>query len=117
MQTQEVALQRGNDRLRALAGGNAAIALGESGPGLPRPRGHDDAVLTLAFAFDSQLLASGSDDKTIKLWNLATRKERATLRGHEKGVTSLAFSADGKTLASAGIDRMISRFTCGAFRQ
>ena len=50
---------------------------------------------------------SGSRDKTIKLWDLATGKEQATLKGHKDKVYSVAFSPDGKTLASGSQDSLI----------
>jgi WD40 repeat protein len=56
----------------------------------------------VAFSPDGKTLASGSDDNTIKLWDVATGKEQATLKGHTAWVASVAFSPDGKTLASGG---------------
>ncbi|MBO0701132.1 MAG: WD40 repeat domain-containing protein, partial [Zavarzinella sp.] len=64
-------------------------------------RGHTDSVFALAFSPDGKILASGSFDKTIKLWDVASGKEIRTLSGHTKQVVSLAFSPDGKRLASA----------------
>jgi RNA polymerase sigma factor (sigma-70 family) len=64
-------------------------------------RGHTDSVFALAFSPYGKVLASGSFDKTIKLWDVATGKEIRTLSGHTKQVVSLAFSPDGKRLASA----------------
>jgi WD40 repeat protein len=64
-------------------------------------------VWCLAFSPDGKLLASGSSDRTIKLWDVATGKERATLRGHAGEVSSVCFSPDGKVLASGGDDRTI----------
>jgi WD40 repeat protein len=49
---------------------------------------------------DSKTLASGSDDTTVKLWDLKTGKERITLHGHRAGLVAVSFSADGTTLAS-----------------
>ncbi len=64
-------------------------------------------VWSVAFSPDGQMLASGSDDKTIKLWDLQTGLEIATLSGHDSYVQSLAFSPDGKTLVSGGYDTKV----------
>ncbi len=45
-------------------------------------------------------LASGSYDRTVKLWSVESQKEVSTLRGHVDYVWSVAFSPDGKYLAS-----------------
>jgi len=57
-------------------------------------------VTDLAFSPDGKLLASASNDVTIKLWNVATGNLLQTLLGHSKPATSLAFSPDDATLAS-----------------
>ncbi|MBE8988931.1 hypothetical protein IQ275_17430 [Nostoc sp. LEGE 12450] len=72
-----------------------------------RLQGHDSSVNSVSFSADGKTLASGSDDKTIKLWNLETGKEIHTLKGHDSSVTSVSFSADGKTLASGSYDKTI----------
>ena len=52
-------------------------------------------------------MASGSDDKTIKFWNLETGAKINELNKHILPVYSLAFSPDGKTLASGSQDKAI----------
>ncbi len=58
------------------------------------------SVLTLAFSPDSETLASGSRDTTIRLWNTKTTHHKVTLTGHSGWVTTVVFSSDGKTIAS-----------------
>ena len=48
---------------------------------------------------DGKTLASGSIDKTVKLWDAATGKLLASLQGYAGEVWSVAWSPDGKTLA------------------
>jgi len=58
-------------------------------------------------------LVSGSDDKTIKLWNVETGKEIRTLKGHDELVISVNFSPDGKTLVSGSYDKTIKLWNLG----
>ncbi|MEG4057666.1 MULTISPECIES: AAA-like domain-containing protein [unclassified Microcoleus] len=73
--------------------------------------GHSNEVYSVVFSRDGLTLASASDDKTIKLWNLQAGKEIKTLTGHSSRVLSLAFSPDGLTLASASDDKTIKLWT------
>jgi eukaryotic-like serine/threonine-protein kinase len=67
---------------------------------------HVGAVSALALSADGQALATGAFG-SIKLWNVAERRERTALSGHERWVTGLAFLDDGKALASTGLDRSV----------
>ena len=69
--------------------------------------GHASEVTSVMFSPDGKTLASGSNDKTIKLWDVKTGIEKMSLVGHSSEVTSVMFSPDGKTLASGGNDKTI----------
>jgi WD40 repeat protein/predicted Ser/Thr protein kinase len=69
--------------------------------------GHAWAVLTAAFSPDGQILATGSDDNTIKLWEVNTGQLICTLVGHSWSVVAVAFTADGETLLSGSCDKTV----------
>ncbi len=69
--------------------------------------GHTYSINSIAFSPDGHLLASGSDDKNIKLWDPQTGKPLQTLTGHTDTIRSVAFSPDGHLLASGCYDNTI----------
>lgn len=68
---------------------------------------HDKDINALALSPNDAILASASQDKTIKLWDSRTLKAIGVLRGHKRGVWSLDFSPLDRCLVSGGADRSI----------
>ncbi len=73
------------------------------------PAGHVNNVTCLAFDPTGTLLASGSHDSTVRIWNVANRTTIAVLRGHTQNtaVNALAFTPDGQRLVSGGQDGQV----------
>lgn len=69
--------------------------------------GHEGAVTSLAISPDGRYLASGSDDLTIKLWDIGTGRAIKTLVGHMARIDALAFSNESTVLMSGGADRTV----------
>jgi WD40 repeat protein len=68
---------------------------------------HTGAVAAVAISPDGKLLASGSLDKTIKLWSLPGGALIKTLSGHTANVRAVAISPDSTLLISGGEDKII----------
>jgi len=118
-----------------LAGWTTSLALAEQPlvqkSSAPEPlqtlTGHDGAVRSVAFSADGKTLASGSFDKTAKVWDVATGQKLATLRGHGDahvgganpmpGINSVTFAADGKILATGGLDGTVKLWDVAAKKE
>jgi hypothetical protein len=138
---QEVRLRPGNYRLRASKDGHTVreelvtvlrgdrqvvrVTRESGGPAAPAappaagPRfvGHTGPVRCLAFAAGGRLALSGGDDRTVRLWEVATGVERHRFAGHTDAVTAVASSEDGRRAASGGADRTVRLWDVGTGQQ
>jgi WD40 repeat protein len=69
--------------------------------------GHSATINSLDFSPDGSLLATGSNDGTVKIWNVQTGGLIRTLEGHSGPVNSVIFSPDGELLASGSSDNTV----------
>ncbi|RJE26741.1 NACHT domain protein, partial [Aspergillus sclerotialis] len=69
--------------------------------------GHSGIVNSVTFSPNGRLLASGSSDRTVRLWDPAAGVLQQTLEGHALPVSSVAFSPDGRLLASGSDDKTV----------
>jgi hypothetical protein len=85
-------------------------------PSLPTPHtltGHTNTVYNVTFNRNGNLLASGSADQTVRLWQTTDGSQVRELTGHTDSVRGIAFSPDGRLLASASDDRTIRLWKVG----
>lgn len=69
--------------------------------------GHEGTVKCLVFTPDGQRLITGSDDQTIRVWDIATGQQLLSLAGHTSAIKRLVIKSDGLTLVSASDDQTI----------
>jgi WD40 repeat protein len=66
--------------------------------------GHTNVVTTVAFSQDGKFLLSGSRDKTLKVWNLSTKRLDRTLTGSRSGIAAVAVSPDGQFFVDGNLN-------------
>jgi serine/threonine protein kinase len=113
---QSVALAPVPGPLLALSGSNDGSVVGWNADRDDKPwtlGQHGAEVHTVAFSADGKWAASGSGgkapprretDRSIRIWDVAERRETAILPGNPSWVTSVAFAPDGQRLLSGGVD-------------
>jgi WD40 repeat protein/serine/threonine protein kinase len=79
--------------------------------------GADPPVLCGAFAPDGHLLATGTADQTVRVWDLRAATESRALTGHMNQVAAVAFSPDGKTLASGDWSGAVKLWSAVSLRE
>jgi WD40 repeat protein len=67
-----------------------------------RLTGHEGPVVAVAFSPDGKFAVSGGQDGTVRVWDVAARKESRSLLGHGAPVNAVAFSPDGRQVLSGG---------------
>jgi WD40 repeat protein len=63
--------------------------------------------MSVAFSQDGSRVVSGSDDKTVRIWNVMIGEVEAELRGHTDWVRSVAFTQDGSRVVSGSDDKTV----------
>ncbi|KJH71487.1 serine/threonine-protein kinase [Aliterella atlantica] len=83
----------------------------------PTFMGHGGEVNTIAITADGKSIVSGSDDKTVKVWDLNSRTLQHTLKGHQDWVYSVAISPDSQTIVSGSKDNTIRLWNLATGKQ
>ena len=99
----------GDSKTLAFVGGQHVHLWDVSGPQAKERfsfEAHARPLDSVAFSPDGPMLATGSQDSTIRLWDVSGQQQREldTLKGHTKAIQYLSFSHDGKMLASCSDD-------------
>lgn len=79
--------------------------------------GHQGPVWSVAYAPDGSILATGSDDATLRLWDAATGAQKAELAGHRSAIFVVAFAHSGKFLISGGSDGTLRLWDATTWKQ
>jgi COMPASS component SWD3 len=76
--------------------------------------GHTDAISSVAFSPDGKFLASSSNDKTARIWDMKTGQTVQTISGHTGGLSDVAWAPDSQTVATASDDYTVRLWEAGS---
>lgn len=91
----------------ATAGWDGAVNILDDNQKITSIKAHQNIISTIAFSYNTNILATASADKSVKLWNVKTFELMRVLSGHSDRVTSVAFSHDDNIIATAGADKAV----------
>jgi len=96
------------DGTHFLAGANTARLINiETGEVVQEYLGHSSRINSAAFSSDGSLLATGSADATVRLWDTITGRPLSLMEGHSSQVRSVMFNANDTTILSSSADATI----------
>jgi WD40 repeat protein len=86
-------------------------------PNYARLSGHDGPVRSVSFSPNGQLVLSGSEDNTLRIWDVAAGESLKTLRGHGQPVRACVFSPDKKMALSGGDDNSVRVWNVAGYQE
>ena len=97
----------GEEDLRGFEWGYIAQILMDRNSSMPISLQHERPVESVAFSPDGTKLATGGNDNSIHIWDIATGEKLSTFNGHSDWIAFLTFSPDGSSLLSGSVDNTV----------